>query len=81
MARLSQQDVCCRTASLGNSSSVQFISAGAVLPKASQASNANACSFAVARRHAITGGALIATVADLPKPSVFVSLLFIRLRV
>ena len=60
---------------LGNSSAgVQFIPAGAVLPKPSQASNANACSFAVARRPATVGGALIATVADLPKPSVYVRL-------
>ena len=54
---------------------MEFISAGAVLPKRSLASDANACSFATARRHAVVGGALVATVADLPKPSVFVSLI------
>ena len=61
-----------REVSLGNGSAVEFISAGAVLPRASQATNANACSFATARRHAIVGGALVATVADLPNPSVYV---------
>ena len=73
---LNTQALLCRTVNLGNATecAVQFISAGAVLPKASLASNANACSFATARRHAVVGGALVATVADLPKPSVYVSL-------
>lgn len=54
--------------------STSLISAGATAPEASLETGANQCSFSTENYRAIKrGGAYVATVADLPQPSLYVS--------
>ena len=54
--------------------STTLISAGATAPQASLESGANQCSYSTENYRAIKrGGAYVATIADLPQPSLYVS--------
>ena len=69
----------CRVLDLGvfvagaTNTTTNLLPAGAILPSANQATGANQCAFSTENhRQTKRGGSFVATVADLPQPSIYV---------